>query len=258
MTRNMIRTGAGVLGLLLLVSLPASSQSSRRSRGKAPKLEETLKWLRGLDIAKPDHERFMKFTVEDLKNATEIRIAGHRMSDGKHVQVGGTQMRYLTALPKLEKIDFAENEGIDDVGLKYIGQIKTLKELNLADGNVSSAGLKHLSGLANLRLLNLGWTKGVDDQGMVYLTRLKNLETLSVSATKVTDRGLAVLAKLPRLKTLQLWGLPITDRSLMSLRGLRTVTLIEIGKRKGKVTPKGIAMFRKALPNCRVEYTKPH
>lgn len=221
---------------------------------KSPKPGDALAWLKSLD-AKPEsaqkQPRFPNLTVEDLKTMKEVRLGGHRASDGKHVFIEAAGFKHLLALPALEKANLVEIDGLTDEALVPIGKIAGLKELNLGDAAVTNAGLKSLSGLKELMRLDLGWTKDVGDAGMPFLLKLKKLEVLGLGGTKVTDAGLPVLAALPALKELYLMGTPVTDRGLDSLAGCKGLTLVQVNN-KMKTTPQGIDRLKKALPNCTV------
>jgi Leucine-rich repeat (LRR) protein len=221
---------------------------------KAPTPAEALAWLKSLD-AKPEsaqkQPRFPTLTVEELKTMKEIRLGGHRASDGKHVFIDGAGLRHLLALPALEKADLVEVDGLSDESLAFLGKIKGLKELNLGDAAVSSAGLKHLTGLKELVRLDLGWTKDVGDAGMPFVAKLPKLEVLGLGGTKVSDAGLPLLAALPNLKELALMGTPVTDQGLASLAACKGLTTLRLNN-KMKTTPAGIDRLKKALPALQV------
>ncbi|HLF93994.1 MAG TPA: hypothetical protein VJB14_11065 [Planctomycetota bacterium] len=222
--------------------------------GKAPSSEEALAWLKSLD-AKPEsaqkQPRFPALTVDDLKTMKEIRLGGHRASDGKHVFIDPAGFKNLLALPALEKANLVEIDGFTDEALVPIGKLSGLKELNLGDAGVTNAGLKHLSGLKELTRLDLGWTKDVGDAGMPLLAKLKKLEFLGLGGTKVTDAGLPALAALPNLKEVALMGTAVTDQGLQSLAACKGLASVLVGK-KGKVTQAGMDRLKKALPACTV------
>ncbi len=221
---------------------------------KAPAPEEALAWLKSLD-EKPEsaqkQPRFPGLTVGDLKSLKEIRLGGHRASDGKHVFIEAVGFKNLLALPALEKANLVEIDGLTDEALVHIGKLSGLQELNLGDAGVTSAGLKHLSGLKELTRLDLGWTRDVGDAGMPYVVKLKKLEFLGLGGTKVSDAGLPMLAALPNLRELALMGTAVTDQGLQSLAACKSLTSVLVGK-KGKVTPQGMDRLKKALPACTV------
>jgi hypothetical protein len=217
-------------------------------------LEETLAWLKSLDT-RPDsaqkQPRFPALTVEDLRTLKEIRLGGHRASDGKHVFIPAAEFKHLAALPALEKCDLVEVDGLTDEALAHLAKIGTITELNLGDAWVTNAGMPQLAKIKALRRLDLGWTRDVGDASLPVLAKLPKLEVLGLGGTKVTDAGMAVLAAFPALQELSLPATAVTDKGLASLaacRGLRTLNL----NAKMKVTPAGIDRLKKALPSLTV------
>ena len=220
----------------------------------APGLEEAHAWLKSLDV-KPDsaqkQPRFAALTVEDLRTLKEIRLGGHRASDGKHVAIAAADFRFLAALPALEKADLGEVDGFTDEALGHVAAIGTLTDLNLGDAWITNAGLKEVSKLKNLRRLQLGWTRDVGDAGLPHLVPCARLEFLGLGGTKVTDAGLPVLAKLPALRELHLTGTALTDDGLLALAAVRALATVQIGK-KSNISARGIERLRKARPDVTV------
>ena len=66
---------------------------------------------------------------------------------------------------------------ITDAGLENLGDLPKLQTLNVAQTQVSGAGLKHQTGLRALLLNNAK----VTDEGLGGLERLANLESLNLS-----------------------------------------------------------------------------
>lgn len=247
MTRSIARLLPAATVFLVIVA-DGHSQGDKKN-GKGPSLEQTLAWLKSVDVSKGSSEKFASMTVEDLKTLKDIRLGGHRKSDDKHVNFPAAEFRYVAALPALEKLDLAEHEGVTDEALVHIGKIATLKELNFADGKATGAGLRHLVNLKELTYLHAGWSQ-VDDAGMPFVAKLAKLEFLALSATKVTDAGLAQVARLPGLKELRIPD-AVTDTGLQALAGLKSLTTIKYEKSKCKVTQQGMDRLQKALPNLK-------
>jgi hypothetical protein len=245
-----MKTIAAALGLLVA----APSQNAVKRDEKAPKLEETLAWLKSLDT-RPDsaqkQPRFPTLTVEDLKTLKEIRLGGHRASDGKHVAIPASEFRALAALPALEKCNLGEVDGFTDEALAHVCRIGTLTELDLGDAWVTNAGVPQIAKLKELRRLQLGWTRDVGDASLPALAKLPKLEFLGLGGTKVTDAGLPALAAFPSLRELALPGTAVTDKGLQSLAACKGLAILTLGN-KSKATPAGIDRLKKALPNLTV------
>ncbi len=246
----MVRMMRGlVLCSATVLLVPPDVSPQDRKNGKAPSLEETLAWLKKVDVSKQASDKFAQMTVDDLKTLKELFLGGHRKSDDKHVNFPSSEFRYVAVLPALEKLNLAENEGVTDEALAHIGKIPTLRELNFADGKITGAGLRHLVNLKELTWLHVGWTP-VDDAGMPFIAKLSKLEFLALSANKVTDAGFPHVAKLANLKELRIPD-AVTDAGLQAVAGLKNLTTIKYEKGKSKVTPQGMDRIAKALPSVK-------
>jgi Leucine Rich repeat len=231
--------------------------------------EATLAWLKALPTMsrsaigpKNEPDCFRQLTVADLRALKELHLGGHLVKDGKnqkeHIEIPAADFRHLTALPALEKLDLIEN-GVGDEALAPIGKISTLTTLVLGDHQLTDAGLKHLTGLKKLTHLSLCWPDQkhggkISDPGMEEVAKLTSLESLDLRATQVTDTGLSKLLMLPKLQTLLLNNTGITDVGLLSLAKIKTLQKVSVFNCK-QLTPKGIAEFKKLLPDCQVVQT---
>jgi internalin A len=121
---------------------------------------------------------------------------------------------------------------ITDFGLSKIAQLKKLRQLDLGGTSITVNGLKMLASLPDLRRLNLWNVAAIDDTAAPHLETLRALNTLDLSNTNVGDASLARLAKLTNLRRLYV--------------------------SETKVTPEGLAAFRKQAPACVVSWgTRP-
>ncbi len=248
--------------LILAAALGAAApearpQSDRKPNGKAPSLEQTLAWLKKLDISKESADTIAKLTVDDLKTLTTLNLGGHRQSDGKHVNFPAPEYRYLTSLPALEMLNLNENEGVTDEALAHVGRIATLKELHVADGKITGAGLGHLANLKNLTHLNVGWTLDVGDAALPLFVKFPKLEFLGLGATKVTEAGLvANIPRMPCLKELHLNGLAISDAGFARIAECRTLAKIEVSKKDGAKAAKLRDAIKRVNSSCEIVVSK--
>jgi internalin A len=145
----------------------------------------------------------------------------------------GSDLKKLSTLPKLTKIDFVDST-LDDFGAKGLSTIKTLTVLKLNGNQISDGGLKALTNLKELQELNVG----------------KNREDRLNRNSSITDAGLASLKGLKQLKSLDLSGNQITDAGLKSLSSLKTLETLKLANTKA--TPEGIAKLQQALTDCKI------
>jgi hypothetical protein len=164
---------------------------------------------------------------------------------------------------------FVSCNDFSDYGLRQIGTLTSLRELNLrACSKITSAGMKHLAHLDNIEVLDLSGTAVGDegikevaklkslrgltligapvaDEALADLPRLKKLETLDLLDTKVTDAGLAHLATMVSLRDLCLSETQTTDSGLMHLYGLKNLRGFSGGT---GVTRDGLKELKKHAP----------
>jgi hypothetical protein len=107
--------------------------------------------------------------------------------------------------------------------LQYLSCLTELQMLNLAETQITSAGLTHLCELPNLGNLNLSHT-AVDDEGLAIMGRMKEMAYLDLSSTLVTDRGLHHLARLTQLVELNLSDTAVSGNRLGELSKLHDLT----------------------------------
>ncbi|HEX4145096.1 MAG TPA: M56 family metallopeptidase [Pirellulales bacterium] len=209
--------------------------------------DETLKILGGLPDLEAIRLRDTKVTgtglaaLAPLKSLAQLGLAGTKIGDASLV--------HLKQLPSLLWLDlgvYDEGAEITDEGLKTVGELTNLTNLDLSGNKLSDAGLIHLqklSRLEGLSLDNTGITEqglknleplqslqrlrlytghNVTDVGAAYLAKLKSLRRLNENL-KVTDAGLALLATLPKLETLDLIDSKLTAEGTRLIAGMKSL-----------------------------------
>jgi Leucine-rich repeat (LRR) protein len=91
---------------------------------------------------------------------------------------------------------------ISNAGLRFVGQLRSLRRLEFGAGKVTGEALKHLASLENLEELTLRCPNVVDHLG--DLAPLKKLRRLDLSSTGITNDALTHLAEFPSLELLHL------------------------------------------------------
>jgi hypothetical protein len=154
--------------------------------------------------------------------------AGHHGVQGMNLRVTGASLRPLRGLVPDGLVGLhAEHTPIDDVELRNLVGMRSLRHLDLTATAISDAGLVHLLGCEDLEVVSV-WDTNVSDTGLELLSRLPNLRHLGLGNTRVTDAGLRHVGRLRRLRLLQLVGTDVVGpglRHLHDLPELDTVTL---------------------------------
>lgn len=162
------------------------------------------------------------------------------MNNLRHVNLHDTDiddtcMGYLKDCPKLETLSVGGNyqNHVTDDGLQNLKDMKFLVYLDILATRATDVGLGHLKGVTSLTYLavgNHGVRTDISDAGLAHLTGMQKLETLIIVNAAVTDAGVEQIKQLANLKRVHL--------------------------AKTNVTEAGVAALKKALPNCKVEYSK--
>ncbi|NBV21790.1 MAG: hypothetical protein EBS05_07695 [Proteobacteria bacterium] len=199
----------------------------------------------------------------------------------------------LSHLDQLEKF-FANGAELSDDGFKAFAGWKSLKSFGLdhwgwyAPGHLPQKGalgpgLAHLASCSNLEHVRLGGCR-VDNRVTTALAQIKSLQSVDLQHTyAVTDEGIAALQALPKLRVIKLspqFSPRITDATLVSLEGIKTLEEIELNETwltydkgfahlkslpvlkkvvltKVVASDEDIARFKADHPATEVQWTKP-
>jgi hypothetical protein len=151
-------------------------------------------------------------------------------------------------LPSLRSLDLSSCP-LSGADLSPIGKLEHLERLSLYNTRIGDNALAVLKGLKELRVLNLSYTQ-ITDTGLAELKGLDQLERLHLTSTKISDAGLTHLAGLKGLKELGLASTAVTDQGVEALGGLSGLT--EVYLRQTKLTPAGSEALKKALPQAKI------
>jgi hypothetical protein len=150
-------------------------------------------------------------------------------------------------LKGLAALELLEGRGFEGTGLKALTKLRYLS-LHLA--NVTDKGLLALAKLKELRALNLSFAYGGTDKGLEGLADLEHLTWLNLYDTNFGDTGLKHLPK--QLTWLNLRNARgVTDAGMPTVAGLAKLEYLNVSQTR--VTAAGLAVVRKAIPNCMIE-----
>jgi Leucine-rich repeat (LRR) protein len=111
-------------------------------------------------------------------------------------------MSLLTRLKNLEVLNLSDCSGVNDEGLVFIGEITSLRELDLGKSFIAaiadSRGVIHLNPRTGQPFRPY---PPITDRGVAHLRNLRNLRKLNLVKTDVTREG--VLKALKDLKGLE-------------------------------------------------------
>ncbi|CAI7785734.1 unnamed protein product [Closterium sp. NIES-53] len=148
-------------------------------------------------------------------SSTGASNSGDSSTDSTTISTRSTTTSTV-ASPGLQELRMWRCPNLTSSGMEHIGQIRTLRRLDLSQCPVGNLGLAHLRPLASsLTSLNLSWS-GVSDEGLCQLAGYDWLEELHLSGPNVTPLGLRQIRGLPRLRKVRLWS--VTSEVLAAAR----------------------------------------
>jgi hypothetical protein len=127
-----------------------------------------------------------------------------------HVRDGVPEAEVICSLcgrlPALTSLDLMYVQSLTTEGLRAVGGMTTLTELNLGYSTVTNVGLRELRGLIALTFLGLSFCPSVTDVGLQELTTLTALTHLNVYGCSTSKAGRdALKAAIPGLAIFGGW-----------------------------------------------------
>ena len=180
---------------------------------------------RWLDLATGDRgtEIFDVPTIADLDNGNNpLKGKG-----GRNEKVTDDWLAQLAGTATLRRVDLA-NCAITGDGLRHLGKLTALREVNLTLTPVADDALRHLAGLTELRVLGLASTR-CTGTGFAHLEGLKKLESVNFHFTPLNDDGLRAIARVPVSGRLWFAHTKFTDAGAAALSNLTLLKRCGIG-----------------------------
>ena len=147
-------------------------------------------------------------------------------------------------------------KNVKDGHLAPLTDIKNLSELDLANTQITAAGLGHIKGNKNLTKLSLANTS-IDDAALKQIEGLTNLMSLNLYNTKVTDAGLASLKNMKFLRKVYAWQSGVTEKGAAELKKALPNVDVNLGFKLAKVEPKKEEKKEVKKPEEKKEAPKP-
>ena len=147
----------------------------------------------------------------------------------------------VMALAQNTKLIYANfrlvGKDVRDEHLAPLSDIQNLSELDLANTQITAAGLGHIKGNKNLTKLSLANTS-IDDAALKQIEGLTSLMSLNLYNTKVTDAGLASLKNMKFLRKVYAWQSGVTEKGAAELKKALPNVDVNLGFKLAKVEPK--------------------
>ena len=118
---------------------------------------------------------------------------------------------------------------ITDADMERIGQIKSLRKLNLAHTKITDVGIEHLKPLENVVELNLYYAEYITDTALAHLREWKRLEVLNLRGVRLTSQVFENLARLTSLRSLDIAFTEVEDDGFEQLSSLTKLESLALG-----------------------------
>lgn len=163
-------------------------------------------------------------------------------------------LRDLAGLSSLKAIELGRSE-LTLAGVQQLATIPRLERVTLRGRPVDDAMLAALCGSASIQYLNLPATS-ITDRGLTALERCPQLLQLRIGGGQITDAGMAPIARLPALRFLHLIHIKLTDRGLATLADMQQLESLYIDG--ADISDVGVEQLLKRLPGLHFHLDQAH
>lgn len=203
--------------------------------------------LRQLDCYN-DHMSVSSSAVAALRACHALRVLDFSRVSLKDDAVAAL----VTACPKLTNLILSDVKTLSDKGFQNLGRLTAVQYLVVSNTHAGDGTAQALSKSRTLTSLDMQHTD-LTDKGVGYLATLPHLSALVISDNqKLTDESAKALSKGTPVRSLSFDSTPITDASVPFLSKIKTLTGLVV--LETKISPKGFADLKKALPGCAIAF----
>lgn len=175
------------------------------------------------------------------KNLSEIYLAGTLVDD--------EATEIFQSFPKLRKLRLAQTS-VGTPGLERIRNLQ-LEELDISEcSQIFDDAMKPVGEMRSLKRLNL-WRNALTDEGVRSLEELVNLQWLNLDNTQLSDDGLAYLSKMSKLSFLHLGSTGVSDAGMPALLALQSLEDLKVTRTA--VTEEGVHVIQNGIPDVQVQ-----
>jgi internalin A len=130
--------------------------------------------------------------------------------------------RLMASRPEVKDLRIAQTQVTDD-GLRHLARLPNITHLDLSNMRITDAALVHVGRLQHLQSLSLEGDRLITGSGLIHLASLRDLSCFSLRATGVSGHYIEQLAGMHKLKSLDLGGTELGDDCLHSLGSLTSL-----------------------------------
>jgi serine/threonine protein kinase len=177
--------------------------------------------------------------LKDLKSSTIQKL------NLSSTDVDDTSIKYLTNLPNLDTLYLNGCLHLTSKGYAALRELKSLRELRVAEAILTDDGVKVLSTIPHLSILFVN-NQGITNQSLSYIAKMANLTELNFQGTNANGK-FAELKKLEKLNSLNLGNIVLTETDIKNLEQLKHLNHLLMSETN--VTEDQARELVSALPN---------
>lgn len=249
-TEDRAKSFGGMVGETLkkkLTALLPRIERAAKARRQAYELDEEVEKIGGKLHYSPRGPLWLYLTCDwdldifDEPTAIDLYNGNNPLKGkgGRNTAATDEWLKNVVGYDTLQKIDLANCE-IHGEGLKHVGSLTGLREVNLTLTPVADDALAHLAGLTELRTLGLASTK-CTGTGFEHLKGLTKLENVNLHFTPVNDAGLKAISQLPLTGRLWLGHTHFTDEGAKHLAALTKLKRCGLGSQEKASSGEAVA-----------------
>jgi hypothetical protein len=185
----------------------------------------------------------------------QIRQLGN-LSSLEHLSLSNTPLdipyfQWVSEFPNLKTL-ILTSTGARGSCIESLSSLHQLEQLHLGNCMLADNEVRGIWRIATLRGANLHGNQ-IGDKALEGIGHCSGLQSLDLNDTLVSDKGIEIvvaeaLRSGQKISSLSLRSCRTTDKALVCLTALENLAVVTLWDTA--VTPKGVAFFKRSLPNC--------
>lgn len=199
--------GGALVGLILIIAVAMQTSASQPvdtpvASGDMHAERAAAIWVvqhYGVVTVKPDDGGIMRCVAADYLPEGSFVVKEINLYDQEFDE---NELSCLTQLSALTRLDLSRTT-VSDSGLRYVGQVKSLKSLSLRGTAVTAHSIRQLQNGDQIISCTVTGSKTFDDEAVhAVVEAMPNLQMFSCASTSVSEEGMKALTTLQSLTNL--------------------------------------------------------
>ncbi|MBX9666925.1 MAG: hypothetical protein K2X93_04865 [Candidatus Obscuribacterales bacterium] len=171
----------------------------------------------------------------------------------KAILHSGESLKLMKSRPNLEDLSLVDCK-VTNQGLANLSNAKHLRRLKVRGGEFNEVGMKAIGTLSGLHELDLRAIR-IAPQSLHHINQLQELTKLTLKWSDMSDDDVASIAKMKSIVTLNLSeSYALTDKSIDYLKQMKNLESLDLSF--SKISSERLEALRSAIPNCEISQTR--